>query len=420
MFAREFVIPEKDRNAIVQMTTGQVRDLRVEGMTIYFQRKLDGALRPIERDFETVQRTLGLSRLESYRTHWAIKRGDFGLVRALIDRGQGPTEAGAPEAPRYAASFSLPARPNADDEAHRLEDAVDDVVGYLSTVFRLQDALPAGQEAWYRGHGCWNYRLTPSLLRKDGKTGAPFYPSGEFEMVQDVLSAHPGEFAGDAFTFDRLVRMQNFGLPTRLLDITANPLMALYFAAETDHRRPAADLAEGDQPTAVDVDGEVVILVCPKDGVKYYDSDTVSCIANLSMLRSDQRAGIDAAIKEVSGGVGAFNADPALRPLLDAIKREKSYFQNEVVPGDLRRILFVRGRRSNPRIEAQSGAFILFGLEAPEIEVLPGEITLHRIPVRNKARIRQELAALNITAQTVYPGLEKTAAAVARFYRSLD
>ncbi len=62
--------------------------------------------------------------------------------------------------------------------------------------------------------------------------------------------------------------MQHYSLPTRLLDLTANPLMALYFACGED-----TSSAEG---------GEVLVLRIPKRQVKYFDSDTVSVIANLS------------------------------------------------------------------------------------------------------------------------------------------
>ena len=60
-----------------------------------------------------------------------------------------------------------------------------------------------------------------------------------------------------------LVRMQHYDLPTRLLDITTNPLIALYFAC-----------ADG-----VDYDGEVIIFQLPLARVRYFDSDTVSCLS---------------------------------------------------------------------------------------------------------------------------------------------
>src|SRR5438067_1338092 len=71
--------------------------------------------------------------------------------------------------------------------------------------------------------------------------------------------------------FDRLVRMQHFGLPTRLLDVSLNALVALYFAADTGPGGAAAD-------------GVVMGFSIPEEREKYFDSDCVSCLAHLANM----------------------------------------------------------------------------------------------------------------------------------------
>ncbi|OAE38518.1 hypothetical protein A7J42_16485 [Brucella intermedia] len=69
----------------------------------------------------------------------------------------------------------------------------------------------------------------------------------EDRLCKELLIAHHDEFHGDDYCFDRLVRMQHYGLPTRLLDISGNPLVALFFACSC-------------KPDQLEIDGEVIIF----------------------------------------------------------------------------------------------------------------------------------------------------------------
>lgn len=74
----------------------------------------------------------------------------------------------------------------------------------------------------YRGHSKLNYILKPSLLRVN-------LIEHEEMLIQDAINRLPQYFEGCKNEIDKLVIMQHYGLPTRLLDVTHNPLVALFF-----------------------------------------------------------------------------------------------------------------------------------------------------------------------------------------------
>jgi len=256
---------------------------------------------------------------------------------------------------------------------------------------KIRAVTPASDEVLlYRGHSRRrDYKLLPFILREQK------FKDAEETILRELVASHPSEFSSDSSTLERLARVQHYSLPTRLLDVTWNPLVALYFAVNAH---------EG-------TTGEVIVFRIKKQHVKFFDSDAVSCVANLAHLKVAEKSAIDFALTGT-----AFNSQPPIDRLLQFIKVEKPHFRSEINPADLKTVLCVKPKKNNPRLLAQSGAFLIFGM-TDALDTTPVvEISIERIQIngQKKSIIVKELDRMGIHDATMFPEIEKAALYIRR------
>lgn len=113
---------------------------------------------------------------------------------------------------------------------------VDTTSGFISLTSKRYFTSSRGQ--WvFRGHSDQSYQLQPSVGR-GGHTSETDekYEGSLFRIFQREAGTHISPIPTSAWEW--LAVAQHHGVPTRLLDWSQNPLVALYFAVATNEARP--------------------------------------------------------------------------------------------------------------------------------------------------------------------------------------
>jgi hypothetical protein len=346
----------------------------------------------------------------------------------------------------------------------------DNEISSISDLLRILTNLgePAeGHTRFFRGQGNADWEVLPGIYRNQKLI------ENEDKIIKEALLNCPDDFSPTDTLLEKLVKLQHYGYPTRLLDLTANALVALYFAS----------LKVEDEAGRLK-DGELIILDIPYEEIKYDDSDRASILSALSLQRYDFdlleitqdlnidinnfselaslnqnykekqadfesiynnsrgfKKAIDSLLKKHDISLKDYlserrhqaisdltlkviNDDKNMIKLLQIIRQDKPSFRPSIIIDDIQKVLCVKVKLNNSRISRQQGAFLIFGMakqkNIPALipEIWQREINGNKIIIKaeSKARILQELKAFGISKQTLFPELESQASEIIAQY----
>ena len=165
-------------------------------------------------------------------------------------------------------------------------------------------------------------------------------------------------------------------------------------------------------------DGKVQALFLPDTRQRYFDSDRVSCMANLAHLTVEEKKEMAAAYKL---NKEEFNAQPVVQRLFWFIRIEKPCFESRIDPKHLQHPVFVKPKMSNRRIIAQSAVFLIYGARRLASKEVDTDLRLLRaiVPAEKKEEIRAELERLGIHASSLFPEIDKAAGWIVTRYTNV-
>ena len=279
---------------------------------------------------------------------------------------------------------------------------VSNVQDYITAIEAIISDCP-NKEIFFRGHYNYRFKLIPSLYRKEG------YYNNENFMYNDFKNQFYNEL-GDKKYIEILTTMQHFSMPTRLLDTTFNPLVALYMSCDkpTNYKQRSYM-------------GEVVIMAENKKDVKYSDSNVVRMLSSLAVLETHFKQELYNKIRESleKKDFDILRASIAYKRFVAEVSSELPHFDESFFnPEVLLAPKHVKVGMINERIIAQSGSFILFGLcdyENGTYEKLKTVVS-KRIFVVNRKGILKQLEMLNITPARIYPDKDHMSTTITKSY----
>lgn len=275
---------------------------------------------------------------------------------------------------------------------------------YMREISKLnQNKKDPNAQMFFRGQAVDYWDIRPSIFRDQ-------MLSVEHNLMSEPLRQIPNEFNNLGDSFEIMEKYQHYGMCTRLLDITTNPLVALYFSCERYKKEEYKDM-----------ETKNIEKVAPR-GIVYFKED------NMPLKYNDLEVRIISRLASYD-----MNSDRTLEEIVEKL------YQDTVISMDLKKkwleengmfefihicqsVCTVLPIMNNDRLIRQSGAFLLPGKfivtnrgdNLKNAIIAKAESNLRNefegmffyIDDNNKEKIRTELENCNISEANLFPELE--------------
>ena len=243
---------------------------------------------------------------------------------------------------------------------------------------------------FFRGLSQYKYDLKPTIFRDDR-------PDAECTAYRELMMEYPEKFIRGEH-LSNLVKMQHYGSRTRLLDLSRNPLISLYFACEQE---------EGEN-------GKVVCFKVKKSDILHHNSDKALMLACIPAFNDSDKDEIRDFCHSNNGVMNKniIEESSVMMRFMHEIRSEFPAFEPAIVGADLLKNYFVATYKDNQRMKVQDGAFVICGVhnDVSDLEHMAVNI---EIAANCKKDILKDLKMLGIANNTIYPDFERTAMAIA-------
>ena len=258
-------------------------------------------------------------------------------------------------------------------------------------------------QLFFRGQAVDYWNISSTIVR-DKKLGIEHY------LMSEPLRQIPNEFVNIGDGFEIMEKYQHYGMCTRLLDVTTNPLVALYFACEHHKEEEYTDSVSKE---SLKMSPMGIVYFKEENAPLKYDDFEVRIISKLASYDLNESRTLEEVIhklyedKIISGEqLKTWSNDKGLLEFINICQN----------------VFTVLPIMNNDRLIRQSGAFLLpgqFNIECRKEKIKDAVITKAEANLRSefekeffyiddedKEKVRRELEHCNISEANLFPELE--------------